>query len=370
MNILLLYGGKSCEHDISILTAKITESSLKEIGKVFSVYADSQNKWWLLQKELQPKDHKSLYKKVGKRVFLSAGDNTLRMLKNNRAKDVAKIDVAVPCFHGINGEDGTISGLLQLSGIPYTCGSSISCGISMDKFTSKTYFRGIGLNVTSGVVFNSIDDHEAFKKVRKMGFPVIAKPATLGSSIGIKLANSLEELRSALNIAFCFDTKVLVEKALTDFYEVNCSAMRINGTIETGDLERPIPKDKILTFADKYACESKDNSERIFPYEFEQSEKIKQLTKKIYDSFGFEGVIRVDFLVCNQTGKIYVNEVNAIPGSLAFYLWKNKFTHQQFLKEMISQAISAKKIRDKLVYAFNSNILQNTSSGVKTAKYK
>lgn len=370
MNILLMFGGKSCEHDISILTAKITEPPLKKIGRVFCIYVDPQNKWWLIEKNLQPNQYKTSYKKIGKRAFLTCGDNTLRVFKGARQKDVAKIDVAVPCFHGVNGEDGSISGILQLAGIPYTCGNPLACGVSMDKIASKAFFRGIGVSVLPFAVFNSIDDHNALKTIKKLGYPLIVKPATLGSSIGIKLANNYDELRMALNIAFCFDTKVIVEKALTEFYEVNCSAMRIKGMVETGDLERPMAKDKILTFADKYASAGKESVERVFPYEFEGKDKVKEITKRIYENFGFEGVIRVDFLICTQSGKIFVNEVNSIPGSLAFYLWQNRFSHQQFLQEMIEQAIFTKRSKDNLVYAYQSDILKNDfkSKGSKLAK--
>ena len=365
MNILLLFGGKSCEHDVSILTAKITEKPLKKIGKVYSVYADCQNKWWLIEKDLMPIEYKTNYKKFGKRVFLVAGDNVLRTFKGGRVKEMAKIDVALPCFHGINGEDGSISGLLQLSNLPYTCGNSFACGATMDKIATKTYLRGLGVGLLPSVIFNSFDDVNAFKALKKLDYPLIAKPSKSGSSIGIKVANNLDELKMALDVAFCFDTKVMVEKALTDFFEVNCSAMRINGVVETSELEKPIPKEKILTFADKYVLNGKEGCDREFPFEFNQQQKIKDLTKKIYASFAFEGVIRVDFLVCNKSGKIFVNEVNSIPGSLAFYLWKNKLSHESFLREMIKQAISSKKNKDNLVYAYRSDLLKNFSNGQK-----
>jgi len=372
MNILLLYGGKSCEHDISILTAKITEEPLKKIGKVYNVYVDSQNKWWMINKKLSPQDYKSTYKKVGKRAFLVSGENILRIFKGNRIKEEIKIDVAVPCFHGINGEDGSVSGLLQLADIPYTCGGPLACGLSMDKISTKTFLRGMNFPVLPSVVFNSMDDNGALKALKKLSFPVIVKPSKLGSSIGIKVANNIEELLMALNVAFCFDKKVLVEKALNNFYEVNCSAMRVNGAVDTGEIEKPIPKDKILTFADKYVSGGKQNEDRVFPYEFKDQNRIKEMTKKIYEFFGFDGVIRVDFLICNETGKIYVNEVNAIPGSLAFYLWKNKFSHEIFLREMINQAIDIKKSKDNLVYAYKSDVLKNLKSnnGLKNISIK
>ena len=362
MNILLLYGGKSCEHDISILTAKITQKPLSQIGTLFCVYVDSQNKWWLIKKDLQPLECKSNYKKVGTRVFLTAGENTLKSLKGNRAKDIAKIDVAVPCFHGINGEDGSISGLLQLSNIPYTTGNPFACGLSIDKIATKTYLKGLGLNQLPYVVFRSIEDQNALKLLKKYDFPFIVKPSTQGSSIGIKVVNNLEELNSALNVAFCYDTKVIVEKALTDFFEVNCSATRIKGVVDTSEIEKPIPKENILTFADKYLQNGKEGCERIFPYQFDQTEKIKNITKRIYDNLDFEGIIRVDFLVCNKTKKIYVNEINSIPGSLAFYLWKNKLNHKDLLEQNIIQSIATKRRKDNLVYAYKTDLLKTYSN--------
>jgi len=153
----------------------------------------------------------------------------------------------------------------------------------------------------------------------------------------------------------------VVEKALTDFYEVNCSSARINGVVDTSEIEKPIPKDTILTFADKYVQKGKEGTERVFPYEFMDQQKIKNITKRIYETLGFEGVIRVDFLICNKTNKIYVNEINAIPGSLAFYLWKNKFTHKNLLEQIINQTIATKKRKDNLVYAYKTDLLKTYS---------
>ncbi len=358
MNIMLIYGGKSCEHDVSIITACITANPLKNIGKVYFVYVDQQNCWWLLSKQLTPFEHKTDYKKCGKRVFLTAGDANLKSISAfNIVKNVAKIDVCVPCFHGVNGEDGSVSGVLQLSNIPYTCGNTFALGASMDKIATKTILRGIGARVLPCVLAKNKTE-KIKKSVKKMGYPVIVKPANLGSSIGIAVCNSEEELEKALDVAFSFDNRVMVERCLTDFYEVNCSALRLNGKVEIGDLERPISKDKILTFADKYANGGKTVGEgRIFPYDFDYASYIKIWTKRIYNAFNFDGVIRVDFLVDNVSNEVYVNEVNAIPGSLAYYLWKNKYSHEQLLKSLINEAIANKTKKDVLNYAYKSDIL-------------
>lgn len=357
MNILMLFGGKSCEHDISILTAKITLPALKKTGRVYPVYVDRFNAWWYMPQNVEPKEYALRCKKIGKKAFLLNGDNTLKIKGGfNRIVNLAKIDVAVPCFHGINGEDGSISGLLQLAGIPYTCGSPFACGASMDKSLSKIVLKGLGANVLKGVTFNSRYDDKAFSLVKKLGFPLIVKPASLGSSIGIKVVRDDEELKNALEVAFCFDTRVLVERALTDFYEVNCAAFKTNGSIVTSKIERPVPRDEILTFADKYVRGDKGNTQRIFPYLFDGEKFVRDMTEKIYRAFGFDGVIRVDYLVDCVKNKIFVNEINAIPGSLAYYLF-DQYSHDEFLAKLVQSAISERKNREKLVYAYHSNVL-------------
>lgn len=366
MNILLLYGGKSTEHDISILTAEITLNALIDKHKVFPVYVDTDNVWWLLSKRLTPQQTKSQYKKYGVRAYLTCGDNRLKTVgKFNTTKTIATIDVAVPCFHGINGEDGSVSGLLQLCNIPYTTGKAFSNGACMDKIASKTILKGIGARVLSGCILKNLPDGE--KAVKKLGFPLVIKPANTGSSIGISLAENQTQLDDALKLAFTFDDKVLAERALTDFYEVNCSAMRIDGRICTGEVERPVPRDKILSFADKYARGQKGDADRIFPYKFDGEQYVKTWTKRIYNAFDCSGVIRVDFLVNNLSDEIFVNEVNAIPGSLSYYLWQPQYTHSEFLELLIKEAIREHNKKSRLTYAFLSGVL-NGGSGIKTNK--
>jgi D-alanine-D-alanine ligase len=330
---------------------------------------DENNCWWLLSKQLTPFEHKAAYKKYGKRVFLTAGEPYLKSINFlNIIKTEAKIDVCVPCFHGVNGEDGSVSGVLQLSNIPFTCGNTFALGASMDKIATKTILRGIGARVLPCVLVKNKTE-KIKKSIKKMGYPVIVKPANLGSSIGIAACNNEEELDIALDIAFSFDNRVMVERCLTDFYEVNCSALRLNGKVEIGEIERPLNRDKILTFADKYANGGKTmEGGRIIPYDFEYSSYIKIWTKRIYNAFNFDGIIRVDFLVNNASNDIYVNEVNAIPGSLAYYLWKNKYTHQQLLENLIQEALKRQTKKDALNYAYKSDILNN-SMGSKSEEF-
>ncbi|MBO5866454.1 MAG: ATP-grasp domain-containing protein, partial [Clostridia bacterium] len=194
-----------------------------------------------------------------------------------------------------------------------------------------------------------------------LGFPVIVKPNKLGSSIGVKVCHNKDELKSALEVAFCYDNDVLCEKALTNFYEVNCSAMRANGVVQTSDVDMPLTTHDILTFDDKYIS----NSKWCKPMETVEdcvAAAVKNMTEQIYQKLSFQGVIRVDFLVDKSNGKIYVNEINSIPGSLAYGLWSNIYTQKQFGDLLIAQAIADNKRHLQLITTYQSSVLNGAIS--------
>ena len=154
---------------------------------------------------------------------------------------------------------------------------------------------------------------------------------------------------------------------MTDFYEVNCSAMTSDGEILVSELEKPCAKDEILSFADKYVRGEKNRALREFPFECELKEEIRYTTQKIYRRFNLSGVVRIDYLIDRYTGAFYVNEVNTLPGSLAYYFWKDMFSPEQFAKTLIDEAIARKASRDKLTYAYDSQVL-NGAYGAKGQK--
>lgn len=249
MKIALIYGGKSCEHDISVITACQIAHSLKN-HELYRIYADRQNKWWLIEGDYTPRQH--LFLKPKKRAYFKTGESVL-YVKNGFFVKKIPIDAAVLAFHGINGEDGTAQGVLELAGVPYTSAGVAASGLCMDKLLMKSCFEGIDVPVLFGMELKRSDGENARRDVSDLvGFPLIVKPANLGSSIGISVCRSQADFEAALETAFSFDDRVLVEQALTDFYEVNCSAMTSDGEILVSELEKPCAKDEILSFADKY----------------------------------------------------------------------------------------------------------------------
>lgn len=294
MKIALIYGGKSCEHDISVITACQIAHSLKN-HELYRIYADRQNKWWLIEGDYTPRQH--LFLKPQKRAYFKTGESVL-YVKNGFFVKKIPIDAAVLAFHGINGEDGTAQGVLELAGVPYTSAGVAASGLCMDKPLMKSCFEGIDVPVLFGMELKRSDGENARRDVSDLvGFPLIVKPANLGSSIGISVCRSQADFEAALETAFSFDDRVLVEQALTDFYEVNCSAMTSDGEILVSELEKPCAKDEILSFADKYVRGEKNRALREFPFECELKEEIRYTTQKIYRRFNLSGVVRIDYLI-------------------------------------------------------------------------
>ncbi len=355
MNILIVYGGKSCEHDISVITACLAKGYFG--GNIYCAYFDKNNRCFLADTALTPAAHKNAAFKYG--LIFPTGEKRAAIVRRNKIKRYLNIDCAVNCCHGVNGEDGAVAGLLQMCGIPFVESGTVASGIAMDKIITKYVLRGLRFPVLKGAAVTAQSFAENKENaVKGLSFPVICKPCLLGSSIGIEIARSKAELREALEVAFHFDTRVLCEEALVDFFEINCSAMKADGEVIVSRAEVPVSKGDILTFADKYLSGEKGFSPRqsetdVSPYE----EEVKRLTAEIYSRLGFSGVIRVDFIVDRKKEKVYVNEINSVPGSLAYGLWKNRFTEKRFGEALVKQAIEEYRQKESLEYMYRSDVL-------------
>lgn len=346
--IAVFFGGRSCEHDISIITGLQVMSACTR--KCVGVYIDENGAWWAASaKSFDSVNTVKRMKFDGKRVHIRPGESAL-YAKNKRLCD---IDVAVLCMHGMFGEDGTLQGLLEMCGIPYTGSGVEASAIGMDKLRSKAVFERDGLNVLPYTpVLRSqytADAAVVVKRVNALGYPVIVKPCNLGSSIGISVANDNTELFTALRIAFEWDDTVIVEKALTDFIEVNCAVIGDcdDGRFAVSDTEQPVGWKEFLTFDDKYAGDVKSTKHRI-PADVgaEKNEKIQELAERAYRAVGCSGVARIDFIV--KGDDIYVNEINTIPGSLANGLFKSSIEFSRLIERMIDIALKRKQRSDAL----------------------
>ena len=241
----------------------------------------------------------------------------------------------INCTHGYNGEDGSISGLIKLCNIPFASPDNFTSSFSLDKEFTKIVLKGIGIKTLSYKILTrqefETDNISCLKNLGKITYPIIIKPARLGSSIGITTANDFKELLSCVEKSFKFDDKLLIEPLLLGFTEINCAVYK-GEKLHISELEKPISKEQILSFADKY----EGDGQREFPAKIDKSIalKIKNISKKVYTLLNFTGVIRIDYIV--KDNEIYLNEINTIPGSMAYYLFCDTFKEfSNTLQELI-----------------------------------
>ncbi len=286
-------------------------------------------------------------------VHIRAGEPYL-YCKNKR---VCKVDCAVLCMHGILGEDGTLQGLLEMSGIPYTGSGVAASAIGMNKLLSKHAFERAGISVVPYMpIYRNEYERDAYAAVKPildtLGFPVIVKPCNLGSSIGISVADNLSELYGALRVAFEWDDTIIVEKALVGFTEVNCAVLGDGcGEYIISETEQPVGWKNFLTFSDKYSGDVKTARHKI-PADIgeENNAKVRDLAVKAFDAIGCAGVARVDFMI--HDGVIYVNEINTIPGSLANPLFRKEIEFSRLIDIMIDYALQRKIRFDRLKLSY------------------
>lgn len=361
MNVAVFYGGKSCEHNVSIVTGVGACSAI--VGhNVLPIYIKQDGTWHVVY------NYGDLlaYKKGGlksKPVYLKAGDDTL-YIKNKKWK---KIDVALLCTHGAYGEDGCLQGVLEMSGIAYTGGGVLCSALGLNKAFSKTIFNSLGLNVLPYFTVSRREYEDmlanVINKAKDMGYPLIVKPNSLGSSIGVSRVENARQLIVALNVAFEWDNEVLIERALSNFTELNVAVMGTEGDVVASLPERPLSSGQILSYADKYEKGGfKGEGERKFPADISEqmSEKVREYAKKAFVGLGGSGIARIDFLCKGED--VFINEINTLPGSLATYLFpeyefSGKVGESGVLEKLFAIALDVKRRKDALSHRYDSPTL-------------
>ncbi len=388
----VLYGGKSTEHEVSIITAvQAMEHLNTDKYDVVPMYLTKENEMYTGEplKEIEIYREPELLKRYCKNVVCYNRNGALALQsKNGIFKRVVKeVDIVIPCVHGYNMEDGNVEGMLETLNIPYTGSDIYGCTVGQDKVFQKQILKESGINVPKYMWFYDNeyqeDDQKIIDEVKKIGFPVIVKPARQGSSIGIEIAKTEDELREAIEDAIRYDEKILVEEVIPNMVELNCSVLGSSSYCEASVIEQVKGKDEILSFNDKYigngskktggkvgAAKGMLASDRIIPAEIPDklTKEIQETSKEVFRVLGAAGVVRIDYLYDKKAKKYYVNELNSIPGSLAFYLWKplNK-DYDELLDDMINIAVKRFKKKLKKTTIFESNILQNYG-GLKGSK--
>ncbi len=393
----VLYGGKTTEHEVSIITAVQAMNNLnKEKYDVVPIYFTKDNDIYTGNALMDMDVYKdmSLLKRYCSNVVMYSKDGVL-ILQNKKGifkRTIREVDIVVPCVHGYNMEDGNIEGMLEVLGIPYTGSDIYGCTVGQDKVFQKQILEAEKLPVPKYTWFYDNEyfssEEKILDNIKKIGYPVIVKPARQGSSIGIEVAKSEEEVKNAIEEAIKYDDKILVEEIIPNMTELNCSVLGSNSYMETSVIEQVMGNDEILSFKDKYLASSSKkgavkaagskgmaSTNRIIPANISEklTKEIEETSKKAFRALGASGVVRIDYLYNKKSNKYYVNELNSIPGSLSFYLWTplNK-EYDELLDDMINIAVKRFKNKLKKTSKFESNILSNFngSKGVKGFKGK
>lgn len=360
--IIVIFGGVSPEHDVSIITGCLTLNSLdKSKFQPVPVYVNKRGEWFTDKKLFNLGFYKEYSEKKLTRVTLSAGENVLYAYKGN--KPLYAVAGAINCMHGGNGENGLIGALFELCNIPCVTTDTFTAKMAMDKTLTKIILKNFGVKVVDYKTVLRVDFYKDIEKTvyevkEALGFPVIVKPADTGSSIGITVANGYEELKKSLTYALRFDEKAIAEKYIQDFTEVNCAAYRSNGKILVSELEKPISSHRFLTFEDKYSGNKTGCKKREFPAKVSDKirNEVKDITEKVYDEFGFSSVVRMDYIVKEET--VYLNEINTVPGSMAYYLFYDKISGlTDLLTDLLQEAFKKSLLKKGNAYEFDSDIL-------------
>lgn len=380
LNIAVLFGHISCEHDISIITAC---QAIKHLDKnkynVIPIYVTKNNKYITSNKLTEVSNYPNNV--TGKEVFILPNSNYLYKKGINGLCKHLRIDVALLCFHGNFGENGAIQGLFELNNIPYTSTDIIGSSCGANKIVFKQILKGLNVPTAKSLWLTDKEFHLRKDKVinaifKKLGNSVIIKPNTLGSSIGISVCNNQLELIKALRLAFELDSRVLVEEYITDFKEVNIATIYNGSEHIFSEIEEAKHSNKFLSFTDKYISGSKTKVTENKPNAIylggnlkaelspKQKTQIKVYTKRVYDTLNLKGIVRFDFMVTNN--KIYLNEINTIPGSLANYLFKPKgYSYKKLLTELINSAIVNNSKKNNYIKTFESSVLNGSNNGIK-----
>ena len=386
----VFFGGRSTEHEISVISANQAMAAMsREKYDIIPVYITNEGKWYTgeaLTDVANFRDTAALLQKC-EPVYMRPiyGDYNLYSMKTagifrHDHKIIATLDVVLPVLHGSNGEDGTFQGVIETIGIPFAGCDVLSSANGMDKITMKMILASEDVPVVDYVWFTDkewFSRHDALveKIEAKLGYPVIVKPANLGSSVGIHRADDRKALEAAVADAEKYTSRIIVEHLVEDLCEINCSVLGNCDDYRMSVLEEPIKSGEILSYEDKYMGGTKTErgmqaSKKRIPADLpaDMTERIKFLAGETFRVLSCHGVSRVDFIVDRKDNSVYVNEINTIPGSLSFYLWEaTGLAFDVLMDELVRLAFKRKEEQSRKIVSYSANIFA-MGGGVKGAK--
>lgn len=394
----VFFGGPSVEHEVSVITAmQAIQAMDAERYQVIPVYVTKEGDFYTGAHLARLESFRDIPDalKQARQVTLQRvdGQPCLMLARQKRFGSglVSPLDVALPIFHGTGGEDGTMQAHFERLGLPYTGPDVTSSAVGMDKWASKALFLLAGVPCVPGQkvgkhAYFSAPEETAAGIEQALGYPVVVKPYNLGSSVGIHKCRNRAELLEGLEDAFLYSQAVLAERAVQNLREINCAVLGDDDQARASVCEEPLNATDILTYADKYQSGGKSakggsksgGSEgmrslaRQVPADLspEMTGRVQELAIRAFRAIGACGCSRVDFLLDDAAGELYVNEINTIPGSLAFYLWEaSGLSFPQLMDELVRLALKRQRQRAMLHTSFQTNLLQNAQlGGAKGAK--
>ena len=394
----VVFGGETVEHEVSVISAMQAMNKLdQEKYDIIPIYITKDREWYTgeMLKDIEVYQDLSLIKKYGKNVVLYYKNGAFVLQKKSFPKSiVSEVDIILPIVHGTNVEDGGLQGYLQTIGVPFVGSDVYASVVGQDKVYMKDIWKNSKLPMTDYVWFYDVDykqkRDDVIEKIETLSYPVIVKPATTGSSVGIAVCANREELIDAVDDAIQYDKKILVEEVVQNLKEVNIAIMGNYERQKVSEIEEVLSGNKFLTYADKYIGDGKGklkggkvamkgsskgmaSANRKLPAELPDKvrKEVEDVAIEAFRALGSSGNSRIDFLIDEKTNKVYINEINSIPGSLAFYLWEAKgIDFSSVLDEMINIGIKDYKKRVSKTHSFETNILKGFAAhgGVKGLK--
>lgn len=386
LNVGVLIGGRSVEHEVAVITAmQMIENLDKSKYKIYPIYISNTGKW-LVGPGL---DKFETYKKGDfskcKEVFLmpTYRSKALYILEDKEAsgglfgkkesykslEKYCELDVAILGLHGTNAEDGTIQGLLDTIGLPYTGGDVLASSVGMDKVLMKDVYKQNNIPTVNYYWFYrdrwASDRDQVIEEIEKLSYPLMVKPSNLGSSIGISKAIDRDSLIQSIEVAINYDEKIIIEEAVENLREINCAVLGRNDDLITSVLEEPIGWKDVQNFQDKYSKDSKTTRRIPADVTDQVKKQIEDLAKEAFKVINCAGTARIDFLL-EDNQKVYVNEINTLPGSTSYHLWeKVGISFKELMDRLIEIALKNQEEKDKNLVTFESDIYLKTSYGTK-----
>lgn len=375
LNVGVIFGGKSVEHEVSVITAIQTMDHIdKEKYEVIPIYITKDLQWYMggCLRYIDTFKDFDLIKRYCKRVNLINKDGRYILQTNGFLKrEICELHLAFPIVHGANVEDGSLQGYLNLVGIPYVGSNIYSSVMAQDKVFMKQVMMANSIPVTKFVWFGERfyrnKKEELFKQIDELSYPLIIKPATLGSSVGIELITRKEEIDSTIERAFKFDNKIIIEEKIDDLTEFNCSVLLTKDGNITSEIEEVTTNKEIIEYGDKFLYDDSDDSsiKRTCPADIPEKLKkeIELISLSVFKMLNMRGTARIDFLYDNKMKKLYVDEVNSIPWCFAHHLWEARnISYQELLNIMMADAIAQEVKSQGMTMTLDSDIITNMNN--------